>query len=335
MTNPNEHELEQSSEDKIPGGLADKAKPEDFNHRALAMGLKAELEHTDDLDIALEIAMDHLSEDPGYYDKLEIIHPSENEEKPEEFEGGDGVKEPHEEAEDFEKTFTLSGSGAFAIVDASVVKSLKVPGAENIILVPVKTSSEQEVQFTVKGIYDDATLRKLIIVPSSPEEEPVQESMGSPKDTKASRTKRKHTTVQGIKRNENQRDSAKNERGGGQKPRFGVRDPEKGIQAKVRRTARRVASPASPVVNSCLDYLQSVKDGKADLSLLNDWEESRKLLSDLMGVCVGRIKKDRSDQLDFDLIYEAWQLVDKAIVEHYPDEVRQIEESIERGLDLV
>lgn len=56
--------------DVIPGGLADKKQPEDFDQEALKKGLKVELEHTTDSDIALEIAMDHLTEDPLYYDKL-------------------------------------------------------------------------------------------------------------------------------------------------------------------------------------------------------------------------------------------------------------------------
>lgn len=59
--------------DKLPGGLADKKKPSDFNPIQLRKGIKVELEHTDDKRLALEIAMDHLTEDPKYYDKLEII----------------------------------------------------------------------------------------------------------------------------------------------------------------------------------------------------------------------------------------------------------------------
>lgn len=57
--------------DKLPGGLADKKSPNDFNQRQLEMGIKIEKEeHTDDDDIATEIAMDHLEEFPNYYDKL-------------------------------------------------------------------------------------------------------------------------------------------------------------------------------------------------------------------------------------------------------------------------
>lgn len=59
--------------DKLPGGEADKKKPEDFDQEALAEGRKHEREHTDDDHIATEIAMDHLSEDPDYYTKIKKI----------------------------------------------------------------------------------------------------------------------------------------------------------------------------------------------------------------------------------------------------------------------
>lgn len=57
----------------IPGGLAKGKKPEDFDPKALAKGIKVEKEHTKDEALAREIAMDHLTEDPEYYDKLEAI----------------------------------------------------------------------------------------------------------------------------------------------------------------------------------------------------------------------------------------------------------------------
>lgn len=59
--------------DKIHGGLAAGKKPSDFNQDSLAQGIKVELEHTSNKQIATEIAMDHLMEDPKYYDKLEIM----------------------------------------------------------------------------------------------------------------------------------------------------------------------------------------------------------------------------------------------------------------------
>jgi hypothetical protein len=58
-------------EDLIPGGLADDADPEDFDQEQLKAGIKVEMEHTDDPKIAQEIAMDHLTEDPEYYVKLD------------------------------------------------------------------------------------------------------------------------------------------------------------------------------------------------------------------------------------------------------------------------
>jgi len=57
-------------EDRIPGGLADKSKPEDFDKEQLEAGTEVEKEHTKDPKVAQEIAMDHLKEDPDYYKKL-------------------------------------------------------------------------------------------------------------------------------------------------------------------------------------------------------------------------------------------------------------------------
>ena len=60
----------ESKKDKIPGGLADDKTPSDFNKKSLEKGIKVEMEHTNDRAVAKEITMDHLTEDPKYYDKL-------------------------------------------------------------------------------------------------------------------------------------------------------------------------------------------------------------------------------------------------------------------------
>ncbi len=57
--------------DKLKGGLADKSSPSDFDQDQLMKGVHVEFEHTSDVATAMEIAMDHLKEDPVYYDKLE------------------------------------------------------------------------------------------------------------------------------------------------------------------------------------------------------------------------------------------------------------------------
>lgn len=54
-------------EDRVPGGEADDRSPAEFDRRELALGLHHEMEHTDDPAVALEIAMDHLTENPTYY----------------------------------------------------------------------------------------------------------------------------------------------------------------------------------------------------------------------------------------------------------------------------
>lgn len=60
-------------QEKIPGGLAAGKKPSDYEWNSLYKGIKVEMEHTTDIEVAKEIAMDHLEEDPEYYEKLEKI----------------------------------------------------------------------------------------------------------------------------------------------------------------------------------------------------------------------------------------------------------------------
>lgn len=57
--------------------LAAVAKKHGVSHsdltRQLRKGIKVEQEHTGDLDLAREIALDHLDEFPDYYDRLEKV----------------------------------------------------------------------------------------------------------------------------------------------------------------------------------------------------------------------------------------------------------------------
>jgi hypothetical protein len=63
--------------DKPTPSVADIAKMHDVSvsHivRQLEKGIEAEYEHTSDFDLAKEIALDHLAEDPDYYFKLGIL----------------------------------------------------------------------------------------------------------------------------------------------------------------------------------------------------------------------------------------------------------------------
>ena len=59
--------------ERIPGGLGHKADPADFDQVQLIQGIEVELEHGSDVATAMEIAMDHLSEDPQYYTHLQAV----------------------------------------------------------------------------------------------------------------------------------------------------------------------------------------------------------------------------------------------------------------------
>lgn len=74
--------------DNIPGGLAANATVEELAKmhrvdlqsiiRQLVKGSKVEMEHTNNPDIAVEIAFDHVYEDPNYYDNLSKIEINES-----------------------------------------------------------------------------------------------------------------------------------------------------------------------------------------------------------------------------------------------------------------
>ncbi len=56
--------------DNLEGGDADDMSPDDFSDDDLKIGRSVEREHSSNPDISTEIAMDHLSDDPEYYNKL-------------------------------------------------------------------------------------------------------------------------------------------------------------------------------------------------------------------------------------------------------------------------
>jgi len=68
--------------EKIPGGLAEGKPDSDFDPAQLEKGVKVELEHTDDVGTAKEIAKDHLTELPSdYYTRLEKMEEKANKEQ--------------------------------------------------------------------------------------------------------------------------------------------------------------------------------------------------------------------------------------------------------------
>ena len=67
-------ELDKWNTEILKGGEGEGKKASDFNKTQVDMGIMVELEHTNDPEIALEIAIDHLTEDPEYYTKLATIH---------------------------------------------------------------------------------------------------------------------------------------------------------------------------------------------------------------------------------------------------------------------
>ena len=71
--------------DNLKEGKGKDLHPNQIHPQELRMGIRVELEHTDDLDKAKKIALDHLAENPYYYTALKlsgIESPSKQKEKP-------------------------------------------------------------------------------------------------------------------------------------------------------------------------------------------------------------------------------------------------------------
>lgn len=66
-------------DDKVKGGLAKDKTPDDFDLDSLAAGAEIQMEHTDDPEVAIDIAMDHLEEHPLYYDEENGLESFEDE----------------------------------------------------------------------------------------------------------------------------------------------------------------------------------------------------------------------------------------------------------------
>jgi len=94
--------------DQLPGGLADKKKPSDFDPEQLQRGIAVETEHTRDRALAREIAMDHLAEIPDYYTRLAVMEQQAKAERA-------GPREPREPFDDAWDDAIDAGSAAAAM----------------------------------------------------------------------------------------------------------------------------------------------------------------------------------------------------------------------------
>lgn len=63
--------IKSAAADLIPGGRGDSANPSQFDSAEIAQGMKVEKEHTDSKELAKQIAVDHLTEFPDYYTRLD------------------------------------------------------------------------------------------------------------------------------------------------------------------------------------------------------------------------------------------------------------------------
>ena len=63
--------------DCLSGGDGEYSTPADADQHELAMGVRVEMEHTTDPEVAQQIALDHLTETPDYYTRLQQVEPED------------------------------------------------------------------------------------------------------------------------------------------------------------------------------------------------------------------------------------------------------------------
>lgn len=112
--------------DVLPGGKADTLPPGTFSPEKEAEGAAVEREHTSNPEVAAEIARDHLSEDPNYYDKLKAVEGGEGA-TPGEEAGAPTPPDPH-----FTGTLTDSLGRVYHFVDGKRVKSPEEVSGERL-----------------------------------------------------------------------------------------------------------------------------------------------------------------------------------------------------------
>ena len=122
--------------DFIEGGKADDADVSKYDPDQIVMGIKIEMEHTDDPKVALEIAMDHLEEIPDYYTRLDKM-----EKEAGVTDEGMGDNTPEEE----ELTDELLGFKPYNVGDYANEEELDSP---------IPANPEQERQYWDKEYYN-------------------------------------------------------------------------------------------------------------------------------------------------------------------------------------
>jgi len=114
------------------GGKGDGKSPLDFDPKQILMGLEVEKEHTDDPLVAIEIVMDHLSEDSEYYTEKDT---------PEASAQFGAASDASEDGDDEEKTDELLGYKPINVGD-NMNEIVGAAGAVPAVAAPQETDSD-------------------------------------------------------------------------------------------------------------------------------------------------------------------------------------------------
>jgi hypothetical protein len=108
----------------IEGGKGDGTDVMEFDPEQILMGIKVEMEHTTDPKVALEIAMDHLSEFPDYYSRLDTMEKDAEEDL-----NDGGIDVPEDAPEELAGHFDEIGNADKELEDAMLGFKTNTPNA--------------------------------------------------------------------------------------------------------------------------------------------------------------------------------------------------------------
>ena len=249
------------------------------------------------------------------------------------------IEQPHHhEVEDFEKTISFE-SGQFAIVDAEVVKGLKgkIPLAEKAVFIPTKQSRDTEFPFKITAVYDDASLRRLVIEPAPADEGPkiaenIQKTGKGGKtsvDRKIGRLSKLGTGLAPKKHERSERNKRYSAKGD-QKTKLssGKSSVEQRMDQKlsIKGAARdNYGQPKSKIDTECVELLAKAKDGMLTESYISSLKYAREIRCALVEARDNFKVAGKS----FDLVYGVIQKLD----EHWHKSASVwVENIIDKGL---
>lgn len=271
----------------------------------------------------------------------------------------------NEEIEDFEKIVQFE-SNQFAIVDGNVAKALKdsnIPNSDKIVYIPTKLSPGDKHSFKIIAKFDDASLKKLIIVPANAVESPpdietlnqmkegvrdpdIAHGESDPVLKKLSVIERKaggDTPKTGDRAYRNKGDSAagnpktKLTPGVSVKARVAERASNKGAQrdnyGQPQSRATTLRASKEKKQDPISEFLQKVKNGNVTEEFLDNLKHKDQIHSSLVKLR-SLTSSGHRDYKGFDVIHSSITVLEEDRKKHAVDRIKEVQDMVDRATQI-